>query len=144
MASVNPMTAVAAYRSAAMSIVHQQGVTSQAQAQMRVPPMLESVGGASPPPHGINGSITPSGPQYPFVAGKAPELSFAALVKSGVQNTIDANRHAEYISMEGVAGRADVTEVVAAISNAEASLNTLIAVRDKVITAYQEIMRMPI
>ena len=92
MASVNPMTAVAAYRSAAMSIVHQQGVTSQAQAQMRVPPMLESVGGASPPPHGINGSITPSGPQYPFVAGKAPELSFAALVKSGVQNTIDANK----------------------------------------------------
>lgn len=144
MTSINPMAAIAAYRSAAMSIVHQQGVTNEAQAQLRVPPQLNPSNFPSAPPHGINGSIKPIGPQFPLQAGTPPELSFNALMKSGIQNTIQANRHAEYMSMEGVAGRADVTEVVAAISNAEASLNTMVAVRDRVISAYQEILRMPI
>ena len=45
---------------------------------------------------------------------------------------------------EQVAGRAELIDVVTAISSAEASLETVMAVRDQVIQAYQEIMRMPI
>jgi flagellar hook-basal body complex protein FliE len=42
------------------------------------------------------------------------------------------------------AGKAELMDVVTAISSAEASLDTVMAVRDQVISAYQEIMRMPI
>ena len=43
-----------------------------------------------------------------------------------------------------VAGKAELVDVVTAISAAESSLETVMAVRDQVINAYQEIMRMPI
>jgi flagellar hook-basal body complex protein FliE len=41
-------------------------------------------------------------------------------------------------------GRGDLVDVVTAVAAAEATLETVIAVRDEVIKAYQEIMRMPI
>jgi flagellar hook-basal body complex protein FliE len=43
-----------------------------------------------------------------------------------------------------VAQQGDVVDLVTAVSEAEATVQTVVAVRDKVITAYQEIMRMPI
>jgi len=43
-----------------------------------------------------------------------------------------------------MAGQANVTEVVTALANAESTLNTVVTVRDRVISAYQEILRMPI
>ena len=43
-----------------------------------------------------------------------------------------------------VQGQGSLIDVVTAVSSAEASLETVIAVRDQVIQAYQEIMRMPI
>ena len=41
-------------------------------------------------------------------------------------------------------GRGDLVDVVTAVAAAEATMETVIAVRDEVIKAYQEIMRMPI
>jgi flagellar hook-basal body complex protein FliE len=46
--------------------------------------------------------------------------------------------------MQGVAGNVDIRDVVMAVNNAEVTLQTVVAVRDKVIAAYQDIMRMPI
>jgi flagellar hook-basal body complex protein FliE len=43
-----------------------------------------------------------------------------------------------------IAGKADLTEVVTAVTNAEITLKTVLAIRDRVIQAYQEIARMPI
>ena len=43
-----------------------------------------------------------------------------------------------------VAGQADMVDVVNAVNTAEITLDTVVAVRDKVIAAYQDIMRMPI
>ena len=44
----------------------------------------------------------------------------------------------------GAAGRADVVDVVTAVAESETAIQTLVAVRDKVIAAYEEIMRMPV
>ena len=41
-------------------------------------------------------------------------------------------------------GRAELIDVVTAVASAQSSLETALAVRDQVISAYQEIMRMPI
>ncbi len=46
--------------------------------------------------------------------------------------------------MAAAAGKSDIVDVVTAISAAESSLETVVAVRDQVIQAYQEILRMPI
>ena len=47
-------------------------------------------------------------------------------------------------SARAVAGQAEMVDVVTAVSNAEMVLETVTTVRDRVISAYQEIMRMPI
>jgi flagellar hook-basal body complex protein FliE len=59
-------------------------------------------------------------------------------------DTVQASRHAEAQMAAQVQGKAELVDVVTAISAAETSLETVMAVRDQVISAYQEIMRMPI
>lgn len=72
------------------------------------------------------------------------EAGFEALVKSAMTDAMQATKHAEHQMAAQVAGKAELIDVVTAISAAEASLETVMAVRDQVINAYQEIMRMPI
>ena len=48
------------------------------------------------------------------------------------------------MSAQAAIGKADLTDVVTAVTNAEMTLQTVTAVRDKVVSAYQEILRMPI
>ncbi|MND08593.1 flagellar hook-basal body protein FliE [compost metagenome] len=59
-------------------------------------------------------------------------------------DSIDANRKAEALTEKAVVGQAELMDVVTAVSNAEMTLQTVVAVRDRVLNAYQEIMRMPI
>lgn len=73
-----------------------------------------------------------------------PEGTFASLVKSTVDEAIANNKTAELKSMQAVKGTADMQDVVLAVSNAEMALQTVVAVRDKVVSAYQEILQMPI
>ena len=47
-------------------------------------------------------------------------------------------------SLKAAAGTADLNDVVMAVGKAEMTLQTVVAVRDRVIQAYQEIIRMPI
>ena len=69
---------------------------------------------------------------------------FGDMLKSVMSDAVKSSRHAETQMAAQVQGKADLVDVVTAISSAEASLETVMAVRDQVINAYQEIMRMPI
>ena len=71
-------------------------------------------------------------------------MDFGAMVKSAMSDAVHASKHAENQIKANVAGKAELIDVVTSISAAEASLETVMAVRDQVISAYQEIMRMPI
>lgn len=75
-------------------------------------------------------------------APKGP--SFGELVKAGLQESVDTMRAGEAASAKAVAGEANLQEVVGAITQAELTLETVVAVRDRLVSAYQEIMRMPI
>lgn len=77
-------------------------------------------------------------------ATEAAAPGFAELVESVVAQTTGQTRNAEAQMALAVHGQGSLIDVVTAISSAEASLETVIAVRDQVISAYQEIMRMPI
>ena len=70
--------------------------------------------------------------------------AFADMLKGVIEQTAQTSRVAESQMAAQVQGKAELIDVVTAVSAAEASLETVMAVRDQVISAYQEIMRMPI
>lgn len=70
--------------------------------------------------------------------------SFADMVKEAGRSAAQEMRSAEQLSGKAAAKEADLLQVVNAVSNAEVSLQTVVAVRDRVIQAYQDIIRMPI
>jgi flagellar hook-basal body complex protein FliE len=80
----------------------------------------------------------------PSAASTGAGAGFADILKSAMSGAVQASRHAESQMAAQVQGKAELVDVVTAISAAEASLETVMAVRDQVISAYQEIMRMPI
>ncbi|HIJ63266.1 MAG TPA: flagellar hook-basal body protein FliE [Rhodospirillaceae bacterium] len=69
---------------------------------------------------------------------------FASLLQDGVKSAVDAGKKSEDLSKQAISGKADVRDVVAAVNNAEVTLQTVVAIRDKVIAAYNDILRMPI
>ncbi|GEO80297.1 flagellar hook-basal body complex protein FliE [Pararhodospirillum oryzae] len=70
--------------------------------------------------------------------------SFTGLVRDALQSTIQAGKESETLTRQAIEGKADLREVVMAVNNAETTLQTVIAVRDKVVSAYETILRMPI
>jgi flagellar hook-basal body complex protein FliE len=70
--------------------------------------------------------------------------SFGDMVQSAITQAIDSSHNAEHQMAAQVQGKAQLLDVATALSSAQASLETVMAVRDQVISAYQEIMRMSI
>lgn len=60
---------------------------------------------------------------------------------SQAKNTAYKN---ESISAKSLVGQAELHELVTSVTNAELTLNTVVAIRDRVINAYQDILKMPI
>lgn len=70
--------------------------------------------------------------------------SFGSMVESMVTDASSSLRTAEAESAKQVAGKGDLIDVVTAMGAAETALDTVVAVRDRVVSAYSEIMRMQI
>ncbi len=68
---------------------------------------------------------------------------FAGLVKNAIQEAVRIGERGEQLSIAGINDRADINQVVTAVAEAEIALKTVVTVRDKVIDAYKEIIRMP-
>ena len=78
---------------------------------------------------------------------QAPGLDqggFADILKSAMNDTVQSSRAAETQMITQAQGKADLIDVATAVQSAQASLQTVLAVRDQVIQAYQQIMQMPI
>lgn len=83
----------------------------------------------------------------PGVADKAEagsNTAFSNLVGEALGNVESASNMNEANSAKALAGEADMIDVVTAASNAELVVTTVVNVRDKVIQAYNEILKMPI
>lgn len=70
--------------------------------------------------------------------------SFADMVKAAGEQVAGAVEGGENISLQSNASSVELTDVVHAVNNAEIALQTVVAVRDRVVDAYQQIIRMPI
>ncbi|WP_113245432.1 flagellar hook-basal body complex protein FliE [Pararhizobium sp.] len=75
-------------------------------------------------------------------AGKSQ--SFAEVMGNMATEMTNGLRQSEVNSIQGIRGEANTREVIDSVMNAEQSLQTAIAIRDKVVSAYLEIARMPI
>ena len=74
-------------------------------------------------------------------AGKS---DFAEMLQQTGADMMENISQGEEVSLQALAGNADINELVLAVNQAEMSLQTLVTLRDKVIEAYQEVARMPI
>jgi flagellar hook-basal body complex protein FliE len=75
----------------------------------------------------------------------APSASnFGDFLTNAVKDASQSLNQGEQMAAKQASGQADIVDVVSAVNSAEISLDTVVAVRDKVIAAYQNIMQMPI
>ena len=77
-------------------------------------------------------------------APAAQGSGFGGMFKRAMEQGVEIGRSAEAASTAAMLGQGGVTEAVLAISKAELTLQTAVAVRDRVVSAYQDVMRMPI
>jgi flagellar hook-basal body complex protein FliE len=86
-------------------------------------------------------------------AGSLPSLgsnpkagaSFQDFLSDSLQSAINQQRSSEHISAEAlVPGQVELSEVVTSVSQAELTLQTLVSIRDRLVTGWQEVMRMPV
>ena len=69
---------------------------------------------------------------------------FGAAMERAAQGVIDTGRQADTQAAAAISGTGNMTEVVAAVSKAELALQATSAIRDRMVQAYQDIMRTPI
>jgi len=70
--------------------------------------------------------------------------SFGTALADAMKDAVGTMKAGEAAATQGAAGQGDIVQVVNAVNAAELTLETVVAIRDKVISAYQDIMRMPI
>lgn len=69
---------------------------------------------------------------------------FGGMLRRALEQVVDTGREADAAASAALLGQGGVTEAVLAISRAELALQMAVTIRDRVITAYQDIMRMPV
>ena len=69
---------------------------------------------------------------------------FGSMVGRAASAALNTVRTAEATTARGLTGQADVQEVVQALGNADVTMQTVIAVRDKIVSAYNSIIGMSV
>ena len=72
---------------------------------------------------------------------KVAGAQFSDVLDNVLSGTVDSLHQAEKVSLAAVQGKASVNEVITAVSSAEVALQTVTTIRDRLIAAYQELMR---
>jgi flagellar hook-basal body complex protein FliE len=86
-----------------------------------------------------------SAPGRPGTGTQAPQAEdFASFFRALAQESVSTMQTGEQASIQGLEGKLDAQSVVEAVAAAELTLQTVTAVRDRVVEAYQELIRMPI
>ena len=114
-----------------MTITATGAANAYAAAQRLTKPLDTGIGKSAP---GAGGQAMPvSGPG-----------SFGDMVEKAVSGTLDTGRAAEAKALSLAEGKASIVDVVTAVAETELAVETLVTVRDKVISAYKDIINMPI
>jgi flagellar hook-basal body complex protein FliE len=77
-------------------------------------------------------------------SGDADAVSFSGVLGRAIQSAVTTGETADAQAMQVIAGGGNITDMVTAVSRAQLVLQSTVAIRDRVVSAYQEIMRMSI
>jgi len=77
-------------------------------------------------------------------AAAGGETSFTSVLKEALGSVMETGRKSDTQSRALANGKANMVDVVTAVAETETAIDAVVAVRDKVIAAYEEIMKMPI
>lgn len=126
-------------------------ITSKAVAAYKVASNMSSHGGMGKDNLTIGQSVkkaqrsmepAPVGTVTPIEKPVTPK--FDALVAQGLEKARSSGYRSEAVSTEAIAEKAELHDLVTSVANAELTLNTVVALRDRLVTAYQDIIKMPI
>jgi flagellar hook-basal body complex protein FliE len=70
--------------------------------------------------------------------------NFGAVLKQAMSAVVEMGHKSDAQTKAVAAGKANIVDVVTAVAETEVAVNAVVAVRDRVINAYEEIMKMPI
>lgn len=92
----------------------------------------------------IQGGLDGDGVDAASTTGAPGAASFSTALQGAMTNLTELGHDADAKSVQALSGGGNLTDVVMAVSKAEMALQASVAVRDKVISAYQDIMRMAV
>ena len=87
-------------------------------------------------------AATPGAPG--ITPANVPGGNFSDFLSGAIKDSVSTMRQGEHAASLQVQGKANLVDVVQSVNAAELTLNTVVAVRDKVVAAYQSILNMPI
>ena len=70
--------------------------------------------------------------------------SFATVLKDAIGSVAEMGRKSDAQTQAAANGKANIVDVVTAVSESEVAVQALVSVRDKMIQAYEDILKMPI
>jgi flagellar hook-basal body complex protein FliE len=76
--------------------------------------------------------------------GDAEGPSFSAVLKEAIGGVMEVGHKSDAQTVAMASGKANVMDVVTAVAETDVAVSTLVSVRDKVIAAYEDIMKMAI
>ncbi|MBC7801727.1 MAG: flagellar hook-basal body complex protein FliE [Gemmatimonadaceae bacterium] len=91
-------------------------------------------------------TVSPAGAAGAYArvqSGTAP-TGFGDALTRALGSVVEAGHAADAKAMQAIAGGGNLTDVVTAVSKAELALQSAVTIRDRVVQAYQDVMRMPI
>lgn len=106
--------------------------------QPLAPPLAMTPAGAAGAYGRVAAGADPAAPEDALGGG------FGQVLTRAMEGVVDAGKRADAQSVTAISGGGNLTEVVTAVARAELALQSVTAVRDRVVQAYQDIMRMPI
>ena len=79
-----------------------------------------------------------------MAVGGKDNVNFSDILRAKAADSIEVIKASEKVSAQAIKGKSDMIALVQAVTNAEITLESVVKVRDRMLSAYQEIMRMPI
>ncbi len=70
--------------------------------------------------------------------------SFGDMIGNALGSAVNGQYKAESLSMGAISNKTQIHDLVTAVTDAEMTLQTVVAIRDKMLNAYQDILKMPI
>lgn len=98
----------------------------------------------APPTPAVVPAASPASPTGDAAPLAAPESSFGAFLDRQASQAMDTLKEGERVSLAAVAGKASAHDVVRSVLAAEMTVQTVVSIRDRMVQAYQDVMRMAV